>query len=132
MDDRVLDQSDETDEWLDVLDLVEAFEGIGKVDEILDSVVAAARRKGAKLPFAANTAYVNTIPPEEQPPHPGDRKIRALIRRYVRWNAAAIVVKANKESLGAWRPHRELPVSGDAIRHRLHAFLACLQRAAWR
>src|SRR5271170_4962583 len=82
MDDRVLDQSDETDEWLDAL----------------DSVVAAARRKGAKLPFAANTAYVNTIPPEEQPPHPGNRKIEQLIRRYVRWNAAAIVVKANKES----------------------------------
>src|SRR5271170_947981 len=98
MDDRVLDQSDETDEWLDALDSVAAFEGIGKVDEILDSVVAAARRKGAKLPFAANTAYVNTIPPEEQPPHPGNRKIEQLIRRYVRWNAAAIVVKANKES----------------------------------
>ena len=98
MDDRVLDQSDETDEWLDALDSVAAFEGIGKVDEILDSVVAAARRKGAKLPFAANTAYVNTIPPEEQPPHPGKRKIEQLIRRYVRWNAAAIVVKANKES----------------------------------
>jgi pyruvate dehydrogenase E1 component len=98
MDDRVLDQFDETDEWLDALDSVEAFEGIGKVDEILDSLVAAARRKGAKLPFAANTAYVNTIPPEEQPPHPGNRKIEQIIRRYVRWNAAAIVVKANKES----------------------------------
>src|SRR5271169_1293937 len=98
MDDRVLDESDETDEWLDALDSVAAFEGIGKVDEILDSVVAAARRKGAKLPFAANTAYVNTIPPEEQPAHPGNRKIEQIIRRYVRWNAAAIVVKANKES----------------------------------
>ncbi len=67
MDDRVThkdDHTDETDEWLDALDSVEAFEGLEKVDEILDSVVAAARRKGAKLPFAANTAYVNTIPPE--------------------------------------------------------------------
>ncbi len=98
MDDRVSDHSDETDEWLDALDSVAAFEGIVKVDEILNSVVAAARRKGAKLPFAANTAYVNTIPPEEQPPHPGNRKIEQIIRRYVRWNAAAIVVKANKES----------------------------------
>ena len=98
MDDRVKDQSDETDEWLDALDSVEAFEGIGKVDDILDAVVTSARRKGAKLPFAANTAYVNTIPPEDQPPHPGDRKIEQQIRRYVRWNAAAIVVKANKDS----------------------------------
>ena len=77
---------------------VEAFEGLGKVDAILDQVVTSARRKGARLPFAANTAYVNTIPPEAQPPHPGDRKIEMTIRRYIRWNAAAIVVKANKES----------------------------------
>ncbi len=98
MDDRVKDQSDETDEWLDALDSVEAFEGIEKVDDILDAVVASARRKGAKLPFAANTAYVNTIPTEAQPPHPGNREIERHIRRYVRWNAAAIVVKANKDS----------------------------------
>src|SRR5271157_2726801 len=98
MDDRVLDQNDETDEWLDALDSVEAFEGIGKVDSILDRVVTSARRKGARLPFAANTAYVNTIPPEDQPAHPGDRKLEMTIRRYIRWNAAAIVVKANKES----------------------------------
>ncbi|HEY5206966.1 MAG TPA: pyruvate dehydrogenase (acetyl-transferring), homodimeric type, partial [Roseiarcus sp.] len=98
MDDRVKDQSDETDEWLDALDSVEAFEGIAKVDDILDAVVTAARRKGAKLPFAANTAYVNTIAPEEEPPHPGDRQLEQHIRRYVRWNAAAMVVKANKES----------------------------------
>jgi len=98
MDDRVISDLDETDEWLDALDSVEAFEGIGRVDEILDSVVTAARRKGARLPFAANTAYVNTIPPEAQAPHPGDRKTEMAIRRFVRWNAAAIVVKANKES----------------------------------
>ena len=64
MDDRVKDQSDETDEWLDALDSVEAFEGIGNVDDILEAVVTSARRKGAKLPFAANTAYVNTILPK--------------------------------------------------------------------
>src|SRR5262249_27626782 len=88
----------ETDEWLNALDSVEAFEGIGRVDELLDSVVTSARRKGARLPFAANTAYVNTISPDSQPAHPGDRKIEQQIRRFVRWNAAAIVVKANKES----------------------------------
>src|SRR5208282_1828078 len=98
MDDRVTDQADETNEWLDALDSVEAFEGLEKVDEILDSVVTSARRKGARLPFAANTAYINTIPPEAQPPHLGNRKIEMSIRRYVRWNAAAIVVRANKES----------------------------------
>jgi pyruvate dehydrogenase E1 component len=85
-------------EWLDALDSVEHFEGLGRVDKLLDSVVTSARRKGAKLPFAANTAYVNTIHPEDQPPHPGLRNIEQTIRHYVRWNAAAIVLRANKES----------------------------------
>ena len=88
----------EIQEWLDALDSIEAFEGLPKVDEVLDSVVTSARRKGAKLPFAANTAYVNTIRPEEQAKHPGDRKLEMTIRRYIRWNAAAIVLRANKES----------------------------------
>ena len=88
----------ETQEWLDALDSVEAFEGLERVDALLDAVVTSARRKGAKLPFAANTAYVNTIHPDEQPAHPGDRKLEMTIRRYVRWNAAAIVLRANKES----------------------------------
>jgi pyruvate dehydrogenase E1 component len=88
----------EIQEWLEALDSVEAFEGLTKVDELLEAVVTSARRKGAKLPFAANSAYVNTIHPEDQPQHPGDRKLEMKIRRYVRWNAAAIVLRANKES----------------------------------
>ena len=60
----------ETREWLDALDSVEAFEGIGRVDELLNGIVQAARRKGAKLPFAANTAYVNTIAPHDEPAIP--------------------------------------------------------------
>src|SRR6185436_14924878 len=88
----------ETREWLDALDSVEAFEGIGRVDELLDGIVQAARRKGAKLPFAANTAYVNTIAPHDEPAHPGDRTIEHKIRSLIRWNAAAIVLRANKTS----------------------------------
>src|SRR5258705_10238746 len=70
----------ETREWLDALDSVDAFEGVGRVDELLSDIVQAARRKGAKLSFAANSAYVNTIPPSEQPAHPGDRVIEHKIR----------------------------------------------------
>jgi pyruvate dehydrogenase E1 component len=88
----------ETREWLDALDSVEAFEGIGRVDELLDGIVQAARRKGAKLPFAANTAYVNTISPDNEPAHPGDRTIEHKVRSLIRWNAAAIVLRANKTS----------------------------------
>jgi pyruvate dehydrogenase E1 component len=90
--------SAEAQEWLDALDSVEAFEGLERVDELLDAVVTSARRKGARLPFAANTAYVNTIHPEDQPAHPGERSLEMTIRRYVRWNAAAIVLRANEES----------------------------------
>jgi len=92
------DDISELQEWLDALDSIEAYEGLPKVDEVLDAVVTSARRKGAKLPFAANTAYLNTILPEDQPDHPGDRAMEMTIRRYVRWNALAIVLRANKES----------------------------------
>jgi pyruvate dehydrogenase E1 component len=92
------DADAENQEWLEALDSVEAFEGLDRVDALLQSVVTSARRKGARLPFAANTAYVNTIHPEDQPPYPGNGDLEANIRHAVRWNAAAIVVKANKES----------------------------------
>ena len=88
----------ETREWLDALNSVEAFEGVGRVDELLEGVIQAARRKGAKLSFAANTAYVNTIPPQDEPAHPGDRVLEHKIRSIIRWNAAAIVLRANKTS----------------------------------
>ncbi len=78
----------EREDWLESLDSVEAFEGLERVDELLDAVVTSARRKGAKLPFAANTAYVNTIPPDRQPPasrrpaaRNDDPPLRALERR---------------------------------------------------
>ena len=61
MDDDLRNEAAETGEWLDALDSVEAFEGLNRIDEILNSVVTSARRKGAQLPFAAHTA-INTIP----------------------------------------------------------------------
>ncbi len=88
----------EVREWVDAIDSVIAFEGIARADVLLGAAVDSARRAGAKLPFAGNTAYLNTIPPGEQPVHPGDHAIEMTIRRYIRWNAAAIVLKANKES----------------------------------
>ena len=89
-----------------------------------------ARRKGAPVPYSANTPYLNTIPPDREAPHPGDRAIEHRIRSYIRWNALAIVLRANKESSRAGRPHRQLPVLGPALRHRLHAFLARADRRA--
>jgi pyruvate dehydrogenase E1 component len=88
----------ETAEWVDAINSVIAFEGTGRADDILEHVVATARRAGANLPFAANTAYINTIPVSEQPPYPGIRELENRVRAAIRWNAAAIVLKANKES----------------------------------
>ncbi len=88
----------ESREWIDAVESVIAFEGANRIDELLSDAVATARRNGARLPFAANTAYVNTIHPAEEPEHPGIREIEKRIRSIIRWNAAAIVLRANKES----------------------------------
>lgn len=88
----------ETREWVDAINSVIAFEGPGRADDILGHVVATARRSGAKLPFAANTAYINTIPVGEQPEYPGTYEIEHRLRSAIRWNAAAIVLRANRES----------------------------------
>jgi pyruvate dehydrogenase E1 component len=65
---------------------------------LLDRVIDTARRRGAPVPYSANTPYLNTIPVERQAPHPGDRAIEHRIRSVIRWNALAIVLRANKTS----------------------------------
>ena len=98
MQDQERDASAEAKEWDDAISSVIAFEGTEAADRILTQVVETARRNGAKVPFAANTAYINTIPPDQEPIHPGTRAIEHRIRSVIRWNAMAIVLKANKES----------------------------------
>ena len=93
-----LDDVAERAEWTDAINSVIAFEGTGAADDILENVVAEARRSGAKVPFARHSAYINSILPERQPEHPGDVDLEGRIRAVIRWNAAAIVLRANKES----------------------------------
>ena len=88
----------ETLEWVDAISSVIAYEGVERADQLLTKTVDVARKSGASLPFAANTAYVNSIRPGEEAAHPGDRTLEYKIRSAIRWNAAAIVLKANKES----------------------------------
>ena len=88
----------ETLEWIDAISSVIAYEGVERADQLLTKTVDVARKSGASLPFAANTAYVNSIRPGEEAAHPGDRTLEYKIRSAIRWNAAAIVLKANKES----------------------------------
>ena len=98
MQDERHDHTEEAREWNDAISSVIAFEGTEAADNILTEVVATARRNGAKVPFANNTAYINTIPPDAEPTHPGVRAIEHRIRSAIRWNALAIVLKANKHS----------------------------------
>ena len=88
----------ETQEWLDALDAVIANEGLERAHFLLEKLIDDARRSGANLPFSNVTAYLNTIPPHLQEAHPGDTSVERRIKSLVRWNAMAMVVRANKES----------------------------------
>jgi pyruvate dehydrogenase E1 component len=88
----------ETQEWLDALEAVLENEGADRAHYLIERLVDKARRSGAHLPFSANTAYVNTIPVTHQPRFPGDRAMERRIRSFIRWNAMAMVVQANRLS----------------------------------
>ncbi len=90
--------SQETREWLEALDGVLATEGPDRAHFLIEALIDRARRSGAYLPFSANTAYINTIPVEKQVRLPGDFNLEQKIRHYVRWNAMAMVVRANKDT----------------------------------
>ncbi len=89
------DEALETQEWLEALEAVLDREGPERAHELLERLIDLARRSGAHIPFSPNTAYVNTIPPGLEHPHPGNLALEERIRSYVRWNAMAMVVKAN-------------------------------------
>ena len=88
----------ETGEWLDALEAVIDREGPERAHYLLERLIDLARRSGAYLPFSAHTAYVNTIPSHLEAPNPGNTEFEERIRSYVRWNAMAMVVKANKHN----------------------------------
>ncbi len=90
--------SQETQEWIEALEAVIEHEGIERAHFLLEQLIDHARRSGANLPYSANTAYVNTIPTHLEAPLPGDRAIEQRIKSWVRWNAAAMVVRANRKS----------------------------------
>ncbi|MCD6673661.1 MAG: pyruvate dehydrogenase (acetyl-transferring), homodimeric type [Burkholderiaceae bacterium] len=95
---EVPDDSDplETHEWLDALEAVIDREGPERAHFLLEQMIDMARRSGAYLPFSANTAYVNTIPPHLEVPSPGNAAYEERIRSFIRWNAMAMVVRANR------------------------------------
>jgi len=88
----------ETREWLESIDSVLNVHGPERAHFLLNRMIDFARRSGAYLPYSPNTAYLNTIAPGQQPEYPGDRSVERRIEAYIRWNAMAMVVLANRAS----------------------------------
>ncbi|MFA6243971.1 MAG: pyruvate dehydrogenase (acetyl-transferring), homodimeric type, partial [Candidatus Hydrogenedentales bacterium] len=100
--DALLDEDldDETQEWIQSLNDLLELRGPDHVAHVLRQLQIRAHAAGIRLPFTANTPYINTIPVAEQPSYPGSREIERRIKSFVRWNAMAMVVRANREENG--------------------------------
>ena len=90
----------ETQEWIESLKAILESEGVERTHFIIEKMIEFARRNGVKMPYSPNTAYVNTIPVTQQENFPGNRDIERRIKSLIRWNAMAMVVRANRENHG--------------------------------
>lgn len=90
----------ETLEWLEALEAVIEQEGPERAHFLLEQLIDKSRRSGTNLPYNANTAYVNTIPPHLEVRSPGDPEVEHRLRSMIRWNATAMVLRANRDGSG--------------------------------
>ncbi|MGA7282892.1 MAG: pyruvate dehydrogenase (acetyl-transferring), homodimeric type, partial [Acidimicrobiia bacterium] len=90
----------ETQEWIDSLDAVVAEQGPDRAKYLVAKLLEWAHESSVGIAGAITTPYINTIPPEEEPEFPGDEHIERRIRRFIRWNAAVMVIKANHRYKG--------------------------------
>ena len=90
----------ETREWLDSLDYILQTEGAERAGRLLQQLEFHTAQSGYRVPFTATTPYINTIPADKQPPFPGSQELERRIKSLVRWNALAMVMRANKKSEG--------------------------------
>ncbi|MBC9070675.1 pyruvate dehydrogenase (acetyl-transferring), homodimeric type [Thauera sp. CAU 1555] len=88
----------ETQEWLDALAAVVDNEGAPRAHYLIEKLIESAREEGVDIPYSANTQYINTIPAEQQPKYPGNPDMEIKLHSYIRWNAMAMVVRANKHT----------------------------------
>ncbi len=100
--DQALSESEiiETREWLESIDYVLQKKGPERVRTLLEHLQIHLRQQGVELHFSANTPYMNTIPANRQAPSSGSRAMERRIKSLVRWNAMAMVVRANREEEG--------------------------------
>ena len=87
----------ESREWIESLKAVIDHGGAARAHQLLEGMVELTRRAGAHLPFAPTTEYINTIPTHLEPAFPGDATMEWRIRSMIRWNAMAMVVRANRK-----------------------------------
>jgi len=90
----------ETAEWVEALDDIIDEAGPDRASYLIERLMERAANLGVQVPLRWNTAYINTIPPEDELAYPGDRDIERRIKSLVRWNATAMVVRANKYDPG--------------------------------
>ena len=90
----------ETQEWLDSLDAVVSAQGEARARFLLSKVLERSRQLGVGTPASVSTPYINTIPAEQEPWFPGDEDVERRIRAFIRWNAAVMVIRANKKADG--------------------------------
>ncbi|MDQ3572969.1 MAG: pyruvate dehydrogenase (acetyl-transferring), homodimeric type [Actinomycetota bacterium] len=88
----------ETEEWLEALDAVVENDGPRRAHDLVERVVERARLRGAAIEYVGPTPYVNTIHVDDEPPLPGDPAMERRVRSLIRWNAIAMILRANKES----------------------------------
>jgi len=93
-------QEIENAEWRESLDYVLREQGPDRVRQLLRVLQTRAQERGVSIPFTANTPYINTIPAAQQPVYPGNRELERRIKSIIRWNAMAMVVRANRERPG--------------------------------
>jgi hypothetical protein len=86
----------ETTEWIEALEQIIDEEGPDRASYLLQQLLDRASHFGVTAPLRLNTPYMNTVPPHEEAPYPGDRAVERRIKSLVRWNAMAMVVRANK------------------------------------
>lgn len=91
---------EETREWLESLEYVIKSQGPQRAVDIIQELQTELRRRGVNVPYVVATSYINTIPADQQPIYPGDRELERRIKSIIRWNAMAMVVRANRESPG--------------------------------
>src|SRR5918993_4393601 len=86
----------ETSEWLESLDAVLRAQGPERAQFLLEALLGRARTEGIRGPSSIHTPYLNTVPKGEEVPYPGDRELERKIKSLIRWNAMAMVARANK------------------------------------